>query len=67
MGSGLFIVPNTTMIMSSVPVNRRGIANGFRSMLNNMGQVISTAVSLMIVVASLPIRLRNPIRGVKNE
>ncbi|MBW7456248.1 DHA2 family efflux MFS transporter permease subunit, partial [Paenibacillus sepulcri] len=34
MGTGLFMTPNTTVIMSSVPDNRRGVANGLRSMLN---------------------------------
>jgi EmrB/QacA subfamily drug resistance transporter len=58
LGSGLFLTPNTTTIMSGVPKNRRGIANGVRSMLNNMGQVLSTALVLMIVTASLPERLK---------
>jgi EmrB/QacA subfamily drug resistance transporter len=57
-GSGLFLTPNTTTIMTGVPQNRRGIANGVRSMLNNMGQVLSTALVLMIVTASLPARLK---------
>jgi MFS family permease len=58
-GAGMFMTPNTTAIMSSVPDNRRGVANGLRSMLNNMGQVLSTAVSLMIVGSALPPRLKN--------
>ena len=58
LGSGLFLTPNTTTIMSGVSENRRGIANGVRSMLNNMGQVLSTALVLMIVTAALPARLK---------
>lgn len=61
LGSGMFLTPNTTTIMSSVPTNRRGIANGLRTMLNNMGQVISTTMSLMIITASLPPRLKGVI------
>ncbi|WP_176585565.1 MFS transporter [Priestia megaterium] len=58
-GCGLFMTPNTTSIMASVPENRRGIANGLRSMLNSLGQVLSTAVGLMIVKATLPDRLKD--------
>lgn len=57
-GAGLFLTPNTIEILSSVPNHRRGIANGLRSMLNNMGQVLSTAVSLTIVGLALPPRLK---------
>lgn len=60
-GGGLFLTPNTTTIMTSVPPNRRGIANGIRSMLGNMGQVMSTAISLMVVTTVLPDRLKNVI------
>lgn len=58
-GAGLFLTPNTTDIMSSVPSHRRGVANGLRSMLGNMGQVLSTAVTLMIVGIGLPSRLKD--------
>lgn len=61
LGSGMFLTPNTTTIMSSVPTHRRGVANGIRSMLNNMGQVLSTVISLMIVTASLPAQLKDVI------
>lgn len=57
-GSGLFMTPNTRFIMTSVPHSRRGFANGLRSMLQNMGQVFSTAISLTIIVAALPRRLQ---------
>lgn len=52
-GSGLFMTPNTSAIMSSVPPERRGIANGLRSMLQNTGYVTSTALSLAIVTSPL--------------
>jgi EmrB/QacA subfamily drug resistance transporter len=60
-GSGMFLTPNTTTIMSSVPANRRGVANGLRSLLNNMGQIVSTTMSLMIITAVLPVRLKSVI------
>ncbi|MDQ0189192.1 DHA2 family efflux MFS transporter permease subunit [Alicyclobacillus cycloheptanicus] len=58
-GSGLFMTPNTRSIMTGVPPERRGFANGLRSMLQNMGQVLSTAVSMTIITSILPLRLQN--------
>lgn len=57
-GSALFMTPNTSSIMMSVHTNQRGSANGLRSMLQNMGQVMSTALSLMLVTAALPRQLQ---------
>jgi MFS family permease len=52
-GSGIFMTPNTTSIMGGVEPGRRGIANGVRSMLQNTGYVVSTAMSLAIVTSPL--------------
>lgn len=60
-GSGVFMTPNTKSIMLTVPVDRRGVANGIRSMLQNLGTVISTALSLMIVTSVLPLRLKEAV------
>lgn len=45
LGSGFFLTPNTTSIMSTVAEDRRGVANGLRSRLQNTGVVVSTALS----------------------
>lgn len=60
-GSGIFMTPNTGFIMLTVPPEKRGLANGLRSMLQNMGMVISTALSLMLVTLNLPDHLKNAI------
>ncbi|WP_274648720.1 MFS transporter [Paenibacillus humicola] len=60
-GTGLFMTPNTKSIMLTVPLEKRGMANGLRSMLQNMGAVISAALSLMIVTSALPARLKDAI------
>lgn len=52
-GTGTFMTPNTSSIMSSVPATTRGVANGLRSMLQNTGFVVSTAMSLAIVTSRL--------------
>lgn len=57
-GSALFMTPNTSSIMTTIDPSHRGSANGLRSMLQNMGQVVSTALSLMLVTAALPKRLQ---------
>jgi MFS family permease len=53
-GSGLFNSPNTAAMMGTVPVERRGIAAGARTMLQNTGAVISIAFVLAIVTNSIP-------------
>src|SRR2546423_583758 len=53
-GSGMFNSPNTAAMMGTVPMNRRGIAAGARTMLQNTGAVISIAFVLAIVTAAVP-------------
>jgi EmrB/QacA subfamily drug resistance transporter len=53
-GSGMFNSPNTAAMMGTVPDQRRGIAAGARTMLQNTGAVISIAFVLAIVTAAVP-------------
>ena len=53
-GSGMFNSPNTAAMMGPVPANRRGIAAGARTMVQNTGAVISIAFVLAIVTAAVP-------------
>jgi EmrB/QacA subfamily drug resistance transporter len=53
-GSGMFNSPNTAAMMGTVPAARRGIAAGTRVMVQNTGAVISIAVVMAIVAASIP-------------
>jgi EmrB/QacA subfamily drug resistance transporter len=53
-GSGMFMSPNTAAMMGTVPANRRGIAAGARTMVQNTGAVISIAFVLAIVTSSVP-------------
>jgi EmrB/QacA subfamily drug resistance transporter len=52
-GSGMFNSPNTAAMMGTVPPQRRGIAAGARTMLQNTGAVISIAFVLAIVTQSV--------------
>ncbi|MDE1993287.1 MAG: MFS transporter [Rhizobiaceae bacterium] len=51
LGSGLFVAPNATQIMNSVPKRERGQASGMRATTTNAGQVLSIGLffSLMLV------------------
>jgi EmrB/QacA subfamily drug resistance transporter len=53
-GSGMFMSPNTAAMMGTVPVERRGIAAGARTMVQNTGAVISIAFVLAIITAAVP-------------
>ena len=53
-GSGMFNSPNTAAMMGTVPANRRGIAAGTRTMVQNTGAVISIAFVMAVVTASMP-------------
>jgi EmrB/QacA subfamily drug resistance transporter len=53
-GSGMFNSPNTAAMMGTVPPNRRGIAAGARTMLQNTGSVLSIAFVLAIITAAVP-------------
>jgi hypothetical protein len=50
----MFNSPNTAAMMGTVPTERRGIAAGARTMLQNTGAVISIAFVLAIVTAAVP-------------
>lgn len=52
-GSGMFFSPNTSAIMGIVPTDKRGIAAGVRTMMNNAGTVLSIALSMAIISSSI--------------
>jgi len=53
-GSGMFNSPNTAAMMGVVAANRRGIAAGARTLLQNTGAVLSIAFVLAIVTSAVP-------------
>jgi EmrB/QacA subfamily drug resistance transporter len=53
-GSGMFNSPNTAAMMGTVPAQRRGIAAGARTMVQNTGAVISIAFVIAVVTAAVP-------------
>jgi EmrB/QacA subfamily drug resistance transporter len=53
-GSGMFNSPNTAAMMGSVAPHRRGIASGARVLVQNTGAVLSIALVMALVTASVP-------------
>lgn len=52
-GSGMFFSPNSSCIMGAVPVEKRGIAAGTRTMMNNTGTVLSIALAMAVISTSI--------------
>jgi EmrB/QacA subfamily drug resistance transporter len=52
-GSGMFNSPNTAAMMGTVPAERRGVAAGTRTMLQNTGAVISIAFVMAVITSSV--------------
>ncbi len=53
-GRALFISPNTSSVMSVVPPEKRGVANGMRMTLNMTGGVLSVPLSLLLMTLVMP-------------
>ncbi|MBB3931290.1 MFS family permease [Kaistia hirudinis] len=53
LGSGLFIAPNSTAIMNSVPAAERGQAAGMRATTLNSGQVLSIGIFFSLMIAGM--------------
>ena len=53
LASGLFIAPNSTQIMNSVPARERGQASGMRATTINSGMVLSIGIFFSLMIAGL--------------
>jgi hypothetical protein len=53
-GMGLFVSPNISSIMGSVPEKRRGIASAFRATFFQVGYVISLNAAVLIMTSAVP-------------
>ncbi|MDQ0023731.1 EmrB/QacA subfamily drug resistance transporter [Variovorax paradoxus] len=63
LGIGSFVTPNNASILQSVMPQRRGIANGVRSTLQNTGIMVGTALALSVALAGLPSSAQRKILG----
>jgi EmrB/QacA subfamily drug resistance transporter len=53
-GMGLFVSPNMSSVMGSVPPQRRGVASGFRSTFFNIGFVLSFNIVIILLTLYMP-------------
>ncbi|MHB8566350.1 MAG: MFS transporter [Nitrososphaerales archaeon] len=53
-GNGLFVSPNLSAVMGSVPQNRRGIASGFQRTLFNIGLTAGPGVAVLLITLGIP-------------
>uniref|UniRef100_A0A7J3XX44 MFS transporter n=1 Tax=Thermogladius calderae TaxID=1200300 RepID=A0A7J3XX44_9CREN len=53
-GAGLFVSPNTSSIMSSVPPQRRGVASSIRTLSFNIGFILSLNISILTMTRYIP-------------
>ncbi|MGI0085084.1 MAG: hypothetical protein ACREBQ_08385, partial [Nitrososphaerales archaeon] len=53
-GNGMFVSPNISSIMASVPAHRRGVASGFRVTLFNVGLTASSGIAVLLITLSIP-------------
>ncbi len=58
-GTGMWVSPNISSIMGSVPANRRGIASGFRITLSNVGDTISFGLAVLLMTLVIPYNVLN--------
>ena len=53
-GNGLFISPNISSIMGSVPSARRGVASAFRTTMFNVGGAASSGLAILLITTGIP-------------
>ncbi len=53
-GNGMFVSPNISAIMGSVPANRRGVASGFRNTIGNIGLTASSGLVVLLLATAVP-------------
>ena len=54
-GAGMFVAPNTSLVMSSVPAGNRGAASGMRATMQNVAQSLSMTVYFAILIIALEV------------
>ena len=54
-GAGMFASPNISMIMSSVPADKRGVASGMRATMQNVAQSMSMTFYFTILISALEV------------
>lgn len=56
-GNGMFQSPNNSLVMSTVPKNRLGIAGSVNALVRNFGMVLGTALATLILYNSMSYKI----------
>lgn len=56
-GTGLFVSPNTSSIMLSVPPERRGVASSIRTLSFNIGFLLSLNLAILSMTSYIPYKI----------
>lgn len=54
LGTGLFVSPNTSSVMTSAPPQRRGVASSIRNVSFNVGFVLSLNIAILTMTQLIP-------------
>jgi hypothetical protein len=65
LGSGLFLTPNNSAVMGSVPDSKQGVASGMLAMMKYIGMVLGVAISGAVFTSSrqgllISLKTQNP-------
>ena len=60
-GMGLFQSPNNSLIMSTVPLNKLGIAGSISALVRNMGMVSGIALATTLLYSMMSLRVGYPV------
>jgi len=60
-GTGLFVSPNTSSIMNSVPPHRRGVASSLRTISFNTGFLVSLNIAVLTMTQHIPYQIASQI------
>ncbi len=65
LGSGLFLTPNNSAVMGSIPNSKRGVASGMLAMMKYIGMVLGVAISGAVFTSSrqrlmISLKTQNP-------
>lgn len=58
-GNGMFQSPNNSLVMSTVPKNKLGIAGSVNALIRNLGFVLGTSVSTLILYSRMSAKVHH--------
>ncbi len=63
LGNGLFLPPNNSLVMSSAPSNKLGIAGSVNAFVRNLGQSSGVAMATMLLYSFMSVKMGEKVFG----